>query len=313
MSGFFNDDERLKKAFGIKKCQKPLTKFIDNLDAIKVEMINWPDPERLKEHFIAFATSSWFENFFQQASQADIDEAIAELMNGRILAQGIEGVQFSFRISGMSLHGSHAFVRNRIGIAYLQQSQAIADYRDADVLVPRSYTKFQSELERYLIWSIMGKQLYSDWLDTEEIAVTDARFSYGKTVAPVWIHTSISLATILSIYNKRTDSQEEHPEMNLIAEGIRSEIVKVFPYMDGYFKRDEKCIHRFPGYRSNCVFARDENHKLKEGVKDNWTLHDKTKDELMTKGLEPFKTRFFIGYDEIDQKEYERIQKLRIG
>ena len=101
-----------------------------------------------------------------------------------------------------------------------------------------------------------GKSIYSSLLDTGDISITDARFALPKTI-PVWIYASFSLASLLGIYSKRTDTQEEHPEMNSFAEQMRSLIVEKFPYMDGYFKRDDKCIHKYEGYRSNCVFKRD--------------------------------------------------------
>jgi thymidylate synthase ThyX len=306
---FFEDNNRLKKNFGIRYGEIPRTKFIDNIEAIKVELINWPDEERLKNHLVAFATSSWFEDFQSVATQGDLDDAMRELMQGKILAQGLEGVNFSFRVSGLSLHGSHAIVRTRIGAAYLQQSQAVQDFRHTDILIPRSFNKLPESVEDYIRWVIEGKTVYSRLLDTTAIAITDARFALPKTI-PVWININMSLPTILSTYSKRTDFTEEHPEMNQYAELLRIEIVKKFPWMDGYFKRDANCIHRFPGFRSNCVFKRDGPDVLKSQEPENWTFHDKTKKELMLLDadkipLPRIKTRYFIGYEEVEQDKFE--------
>lgn len=315
MKTFFENDEALKKAFGIKRGQLPLTKFVDNLDAIQVEMINWPDPERAERHLVAFATSSWFEDFYSTASKEDVEASVAELLSGRILPQGWEGIMFSFRISGMSLHGSHALVRTRIGASYLQQSQAVKDLRHEDILVPRAFQKDQIGLEEYIKWVIAGKQTFVRLIETGDISITDARFCLPKTI-PVWINASFNLASLLGIYSKRTDTQEEHPEMNLVAEKMRQCVVEKFPYMDAYFKRDNNCIHRYPGYRSNCVFKRDENHQLKSQVgesipkpEDNWTLHDKTKEELMLKDLSSFQPIYYLGSCRIEKSEYDDFVK----
>ncbi|MBC7866217.1 MAG: FAD-dependent thymidylate synthase [Gloeobacteraceae cyanobacterium ES-bin-316] len=301
---FFNDDKKLKKAFGIKN-EKPMTRFIDNIDAVKVKLINWPDEERMKRHLVQFATGSWFEDFSQIADEEDYNSALEELRMGKILAQGLEGIMFSFLVSGLSLHGSHAIVRTRIGAAYLQQSQAVQDFRHTDLLMPRAYQKSPELLKFYQNWCISGKELYRMLLDTNDIAITDARFSLSKTI-PVWINISMSLPTILSVYSKRTDVTEEHPEMNKFAEELRLRIEEKFPWMSTYFKRDNNCIHRFEGYRSNCVFTRDGPDVLPEGSRENWTFHNKTKHELMLKDLKSYETEFFIGYTKVSEDEYNR-------
>lgn len=301
---FFNDDTKLKTAFGIKRGQLPRTMFIDNINAVNVELLNWPDEERAKRHLINFAAGSWFEDFSKIADFEDYNAALNELMDGKILAQGLEGLTFSFLVSGLSLHGSHAIVRTRIGAAYLQQSQAIMDLRHCAFLMPRAYQKHPDLLESYQKISISTKHLYANMLETDQIAVTDARFVLPKTI-PVWINISMSLPTILGVYSKRTDVTEEHPEMNRFAELLRIRIEEKFPWMSTYFKRDANCIHRFEGYRSNCVFQRDGGDILPPGSKDNWTLHDKTKAQLMTDGLEPYETEYFISYTKVSKDEYD--------
>jgi len=274
--------ENIKKLFEIKEGETPSTKFVDNISAVKVELIDWPDEERLKRVFVNMSQASWFEDFYSTASKEDREEVVSDLFKGKILGQGMEHPQFAFKISGLSLHGTHALVRNRIGIAYLQQSQAVKDFRHSDVLVPRAFTKHPDLLERYEEWVQIGKQIYADMLDTGDIANTDARFCLPKTI-PSWIYLTASLPTILSIYGKRIDSQEEHPEMNSLAYQMRDLIVEKFPYMKSYFVSFDdngRCLHLKKGYAANCIFKRDEKHAI-EGYSDEWTLHDKTKQELM--------------------------------
>lgn len=301
---FFDDDEKLKVTFGLKRGQLPKTRFIDNINAVKVKLLNWPDENRIKRHLIQFATGSWFEDFSTIATEKDYQSALKELSEGKILAQGLEGVQFSFLVSGLSLHGSHAIVRTRIGAAYLQQSQAVRDLRHEDILVPRAYQRYPHLLKQYQNLAISGKHLYAELLETDDIAITDARFSLLKTI-PVWVNISMSLPTILSVYSKRTDVTEEHPEMNRFAEQLRFQIEQIFPWMHTYFRRDQNCIHRFEGYRSNCVFERDGTDILPPGSKTNWQFHDKTKNELMLKYLEPIKTEYFISYNKVTKQEYD--------
>lgn len=301
---FFQDDNRLKAAFGIRHGELPRTRFIDNINAVKVKLLNWPDEERLKDHLIQFATGSWFEEFSKVATEEDYNQLLNELNQGKILAQGLEGVVFSFLVSGLSLHGSHAIVRTRIGAAYLQQSQAVMDLRHCDFLVPRAYQKYPDLLEGYKHKCLADKELYIKLLETGNIAITDARFCLPKTI-PVWVNISMTLPSILGVYSKRTDVTEEHPEMNAFAEALRTSIELRFPWMTTYFKRDANCIHRFPGYQSNCVFLRDGNDVLPEEAPTNWHLHDKTKAQLMLDGLHPITTSYYLGTKEITKTEYD--------
>jgi len=274
------DINKIKEDFAIKPTESVKTKFIDNLNAVKVELIDYPDQERIKKVFVNFSTASWYEDYYETASKKDVDAAIKDLLSGNMLAQGLEACRFTFKVSGLSLHGSHALVRNRIGICYMQQSQAVQPYTNSDVLVPRAFTKHYNMLERYKIWVIEGKTLYQDLLDTGDVSILDARMCLPKTI-PVWMYVSCNLNTLLQLYSKRSDTQEEHPEMNIMAEQMKDLVVEKFPYMKSYFVSgcdNGRCLHTKPGYKANCIFKRDDKHKVK---KDNWTLHDKTKKELM--------------------------------
>jgi hypothetical protein len=136
-------------------------------------------------------------------------------------------------------------------------------------------------------------------LDTEDIANTDARFCLPKTI-PSWIYITVSLPTLLAIYGKRTDSQEEHPEMNAMAEQMRVLVVEKFQYMSGYFVSHDdngRCLHLKRGYAANCIFKRDEKHKIVNYI-DEWTLHDKTKQELML-DCEEYKETFYVGLNKL--------------
>src|SRR3990167_6263094 len=125
----------------IKKGETPKTRFISYPESVKVKMIDYPDEKRIKKVFANFATGSWYPDYVENLTEEQINEEIQQLLSGNTLGQGIETAQFTFLVEGITLHDSHALVRNRIGISYLQQSQAVRDLRYDDILVPRSYTK----------------------------------------------------------------------------------------------------------------------------------------------------------------------------
>lgn len=296
-----------KENFAIKVGKPIKTKFIDKLDAVKVELIDYPDEERIKRVLVNFSEASWFEDFFAQASEEDKNASIQDLLAGNMLNQGLEACQFSFRVSGIDLHDSHAVVRNRIGVCYLQQSSAVRPFTDSDILVPRSFGKNKEFLKRYKLWVYRGKRLYQDMLESGDISITDARLCLPKTT-PVWIYISCNLATLLAIYAKRSDTQEEYIALNEMVKQMRDLVVAKFPYMRDYFKSScdkGTCLHNKPGYKCNCIFKRDEKHQLAKGVQDNWTLHDKTKKQLML-NHDRIENSYYIEDKEVTKDDYER-------
>jgi len=265
----------------IKKGKEPKTKFVFYPDNIKVKMIDYPDKDRIKKVFVNAAASSWFPEYAKDLSKKEVKEEISDLLKENTLSLGLEMAQFTFLVKGLTLHDSHALVRNRIGITYAQQSQAVRDFRDEDILIPKSYKKYPHLMKRYKQWIKNSKKLYADLLDTGNISINDARLSMPKTI-PVWIYFSCNLKTLISIIEKRLDSQEESIGLNEMSRQVVKLVVKKFPYLKPFLKsacEKGRCFHQKKGFKANCIYKRDSLHKI-EGYKDEFTLHDKTKEEL---------------------------------
>ena len=288
------DAKKVKEFCEIKEGQVPLTRFIDAHEAIDAEFINGPDPSTFEEVFKRFATLSWFEDYKEKLDTESMTQITHDFVKGNILAQGLECGRFTFVFKGLSLHNSHAIVRTRIGASYLQQSQAVSDFRHSDILVPPALMKDMKLLERYKQNAIDGKMLYGDMLDSGFIAIDDARMCLSKAI-PVWIGCSFTLASLMGIYSKRTDTQEEAYVFNLLFEKVRNLVVEKYPYLDKCFVYDDpkRCIHTRPGYKSNAIYKRNLEHQIL-GYEDTWTLHDKTKHQLVVMD-EPFLTEYYLG------------------
>ena len=67
-------EEYAKEHFAIQKNKIPKTRFVDKLNAVKVVMLDYPDPERAKKVLVNFSEGSWFENFYEQATEEQKNE-----------------------------------------------------------------------------------------------------------------------------------------------------------------------------------------------------------------------------------------------
>jgi len=273
------DYKKIYEHCKIKKGEEPKTNFINSHEAVKVKLIDGPSIDNLKKLVVNVAGASWFANYAEQEG-VDVDKEFADVMDGKTLSQAIEGMQFTFLVEGLHLHSTHALVRNRIGIAYMQQSHAVSDLRHEDVLIPPKFDKSNLGLE-YREWVKRGKELYAMALDSGEIAIEDARMFLPKTV-PSHIYFSCNFMTLMSIVSKRLDTQEESVQLNIMCEKIQDIFEEKYPMLSPYLKsacEQGRCFHQKTGYKANCIYARDELHKI-EGYEDEFTLHDKTKEEL---------------------------------
>lgn len=273
--------EDLFEFMKLKHGEVPYTRFIDNQNAVEVQLIDYPEDTRLKRLVVDMASSSWVPNISAKLSEEEINTEFHDILKGNSLGQAMEAMEFTFLVKGLSIHGTHALVRNRIGIAYMQMSQAVRDLRHDDILVPRAFGKYPELLAKYKELCLMSKELYSELIDTENISVADARLCLPRSI-PNHIYFTCNFLTLQSIYAKRSDTAEEAVELNIMCKQIKKLIVEKFPYLEQYLISScEKgtCFHQKKGFKANCIYKRDKLHHI-PNYEDEFTLHDKTKEEL---------------------------------
>lgn len=303
-----NADDFLKKYaskhFQIRHGEKPLTKFVNAQKAINAKLIGWPDIDQAKNVLTNYAFSSWFKDFSELADDEIKEQAAKDLASGRVLGQGLESMNFTFILSGMSLHNSHAIVRTRIGATYLQQSQAVKDFRHSAILVPPKFLEYPNLMHSYIDITLAQKNSYIYALETDQICIDDARMFLGKNI-PVWITVSYSLPSLLGAFSKRTDTQEEAFVFNLLFRQMRDRVLEKFPYLRELFREDSNCMHTKEGYRANCIYKRNEAHSQFE---DSILLHNNTRDELLKTEtwIDEFENfKFYVGNQCVTTLEYE--------
>lgn len=265
----------------IKKGEVPSTNFINMHDAVEVQLVNGPSHEGIKKMVVDMAGASWFPSYSSKFEGAALDQEFSDVLNGNTLSQAMEAMQFTILVKGLHLHSTHALVRNRIGIAYMQQSHAVSDMRHDDILSPPSFDRHPELKTRYENLAKDAKQLYADLLDTDDVAIEDARLAMLKTI-PSHIYFTCNFITLMNIVGKRLDTQEESVQLNIMCEKIQDIFEKEYPMLRPYLKSHcemGRCFHNKKGYKANCIYARDELHKI-EGYEDEFTLHNKTKAKL---------------------------------
>ena len=278
-------EKELYKFMKIKSGEVSKTKFVDYLDTIEVTMEDYPDEDRMLRKFVDNDMTPFFRDYAKKLSKAQIRKEAIESFNGRKFNKAaMESIWFSFTIYGLDGHNIQAALRRRLGIVYCQQSQAVCDYRHADIMVLRSFAKYPELLERYKKLALDSKQLYADLLDTGNISIADARLVTMKTSPPIWLKMHMNLLTLIDIMKQRQCTQEESIGLNEVCKQMKKLVLNKFTYFKDLLNsscESNQCFHQQKGFKANCIYKRDKQHEIL-GYKDNFTLHDKTKTELST-------------------------------
>jgi len=228
-----------EKPSNVMKGEIPRTTFVDNLDAVKVTLISWPDSKiDLVGH--AFQTATWNDDPYLPGKDDNQDKDINNKLRvlafeGKGLPLSLELYDFIFCVSGISRIVTHQIVRNRIGATYSQQCSGDKDWRHHNALVPRSiyhnkkiWTKFREQV-------LSSKLVYSEMLDTLDIPILDARRVLPHCLE-TFIYVKFNLVTLISFIRKRDCVQTQEPEMVMVARRMREAVLIKFPRLGELLK-----------------------------------------------------------------------------
>ncbi len=286
----------------IRKGEMPITKFMDEEDAINVSLISYPDPETAKKVIVDFVYGYKDGRIHEKLSKEEIDSAIEELKNEGTLPKAFEAIgNFVFLVENISLTITHCLVRHRF-FSIIQKSTAVEDLRDESFVMPKSFGRDKDFYKRVKKWYLQGKDLYVEAVDKHGISVQNARLLLPKNNSNHML-ISANLMAIKNAYAQRTCTAEEPIQNNIIFHKMRDLIVEKFPYLDGVFVSADDtgaCLHCKTGKHSNIVFKRDERHMkcIPEGVEvHDDLLHDETRD-YMNRGKH-LNTEIYEGDDKV--------------
>lgn len=212
----------------------PRTAFVDDLNAVRVTLIHWPDRKTdLAAH--AFQRATWESDPYLPGVDESRDRAVEEDL--RILAFERKGLplslelyDFVFCVSGISRIVTHQIVRNRIGATYSQQASGDKDWRHHRALVPRSIYHNNQLWPKFRQQVLAAKILYAQMLDTMEIPILDARRVLPHCLE-TFIYVKFNLVTLINFIRKRDCVQTQEPEMVIVARRMREAVLAEFPQL----------------------------------------------------------------------------------
>lgn len=233
--------------------EKPTTKFKNNLDAIKVTLLQAPSMDDLRKYLPGFANATWSDlpDDYDNLTIEKKDELIRDVFLGKTLPTALETINLNFRIEGISLQEVTHIIRYR-NASFSADCSGDKWWTHKDALVPNSIQNsngLENDLgfddgsyssnphkddfySRYKQIVNMSKQLYCDMIDSKKISIMDARYILPRCLE-TYYYMRISLKDALHFIKQRIDKQIQPETDNVIAYQMYCEILRQFPVANG--------------------------------------------------------------------------------
>lgn len=223
--------------------EKPTTVFKNNLDSIKVTLLDHPDQENVINYMSMFLDATWVDTPEESANMSK-DKKIQYLKDciaGKALPTALETMQFTFLIEGISLQEVTHILRTRTA-SFSADCSADKWWTHKAALVPNAIQNSPELYERYKKLVEEAKQLYCDIIDSRQISIMDARYILPRCLETFY-YMSIDFKNLVSFLHQRFDRQIQPETDNVLAYKMYDELITAMPIFKGLIDIDEVPRH----------------------------------------------------------------------
>jgi thymidylate synthase ThyX len=231
--------------------QKPTTKFLNNLKALKVELVDAPTTQQARDVAWHYVKATWADTPSEinpnEARDASKSKNLLDVLQFRALPTPMECLGFTFRLSGLSFQEVTHIIRHRAG-SFAAQCTGDRDLRDDDVVVPESVENSPDFLERYKKIVEETKSLYSDMTDSKVVSMMDARMILPKCMTSFY-YMRLNLKDLIGFVRQRQDRQIQPAADNILAAEMAIAACKAIPELTQVFNFDKPDFHYINTFR----------------------------------------------------------------
>ena len=186
-----NDLKPVKLPMAIRFGEKPTTEFKNNLDSIKITLLQAPSMDDLRKYLPAFANATWSDlpDDFDNLPKREKDEIIRDVFNGKTLPTALETINLNFRIEGISLQEVTHIIRYR-NASFSADCSGDKWWTHKAALVPNSIQNSNGAKNNYAVDIYperpvapddfygrykqivrMAKELYCDMINSKKVSI----------------------------------------------------------------------------------------------------------------------------------------------
>ena len=246
-----NDLTPINLPMDLKFGKSPETNFLNNLEALKVELVDAPTTEQARNVAWHYVKATWAD------TPSEIDPTTApinlksknllDVLQFRALPTPMECLGFTFRLSGLSFQEVTHIIRHRAG-SFAAQCTGDRDLRDDDAVIPESVENSPEFLARYKQLVLDSKQLYSDMTDSKTVSMMDARMILPKAMTSFY-YMRLNLKDLIGFVKQRQDRQIQPAADNILAARMAIEACKAIPELTQVFNFNKPDLHYINTFR----------------------------------------------------------------
>jgi thymidylate synthase (FAD) len=265
----------MKLKFG----KPPTTSFMNNLDALKVELVDYPTAQQARDIAWHFVKATWADTPDEvNPSEAGVNlksKNLCDVLQFRALPTPMECLGFTFRLSGLSFQEVTHIIRHRAG-SFAAQCTGDRDLRDDGAVLPESIENSPEFLTRYKRIVEDSKQLYADMNDSKVVSMMDARMILPKCMTSFY-YMRLNLKDLIGFVRQRQDRQIQPASDNILAAKMALEAAKMLPELTQVFNFDVPDTHYIKTFRvkeGNKWVSRGTNLYWPEPKNDKFDFHE---------------------------------------
>lgn len=291
--------------------EKPTTEYKNNLESIKVRLIDYPDVENLIDYIPMFVKATWDDSPYDAFNRTKEEKIkiLRDCLHGKTLPTALETMQFTFLIEGISLQEVTHILRTRTA-SFSADCSADKWWTHKAALVPNAIQNSPEFYERYKKIVEEAKQLYCDIIDSKQISIMDARYILPRCLE-TYYYMSIDYKNLLAFIRQRIDRQIQPETDNILAYKMWLEVVAAIPFVADVIDIDEPPMHWIrttrTGECTNLYYPEENADKVEYNEAD--FMYDKHRYEM--NGTKEKAENMFIPYYKFFKRELDiRRQRL---
>ena len=246
-----NDLEPIQLPMDLKFGQASHTNFYNNLDALKVELVDGPTRQQALDVAWHYVKATWADDPDninpENATLASKSKNFKDVLCFRALPTPMECLGFTFRLSGLSFQEVTHIIRHRAG-SFAAQCTGDRDLRNDPAVVPESIENSPEYLERYTKLVLEAKELYADMTDSKVVSMMDARMILPKCMTSFY-YMRLNLKDLLGFVRQRQDIQIQPAADNILAIRMALEVVKRIPEVTAAIDFSKPDMHYVKTFR----------------------------------------------------------------
>jgi thymidylate synthase (FAD) len=285
------DLEPIELPMVLKFGQKPNTQFHNNLDALKVELVDHPTRQQAWNVAWHYVKATWADrpdiDPTAGVTDRELSKNLEDVFGGRTLPAPMECLGFTFRLSGMSFQEVTHIIRHRAG-TFAAQCTGDRDLRDDDAVIPEPVENSPDFLRRWKKIVEESKELYAEMTDSKVVSMMDARMILPKCMTSFY-YMRLPLKELIGFIYQRMDTQIQPAADNLLASKMAVEVAKVIPEFTSVIDFSKPDMHYIKTFRvkegdkyvsrgTNLYWPIPKNDKFEFHPQD--TIYQCTREEI---------------------------------